>query len=237
MHCPYSFFLQYRKGIKDEAGPAAKLGIAVHAALHHAFNLHRQGRSFTIQELLCVVNESMLREGIPQETVYHFLSDAGTMLSGVDYQGLFNVEGTTAEVNNTFTRQPSDGSQPYKFKYIIDLLVETSQNERKAIIWDYKTDKSPVPDKHKLQLSIYRALLMEQRSVPTVGLFLYFLRHRRYMPITPISPDKVWALLDAVVANVRANNWTPKASEDNCNSPWPCGHRNACEYYKSRSKR
>lgn len=234
--CPYSFFLQYRKGVPDETGPAAKLGLAVHKALDYAFVQFKSGLPFGLQELITVVYSDLTKSGVSHGLAQNMLFEADQMLRGFDFRGMFSAKVAASEVRIDFERRPNSDLKPYPVTFVVDFLTESEPGAptRKALVWDYKSDRDVDESKHRFQLSAYRAFLAVSRGFECIGAALYFLRHRQVVPVQITPIDEVWRRLDGVVSLIRAEKWSPSASSENCNSPWPCGHRHVCEYYCRR---
>ena len=228
LRCPYSYYLLYRKGAKSKVGPAAKVGIAVHEAMHHAFNQRFKG--FSHSDLMTVFERKMIREGVEPGP---WFNDANNMLRSVNFRGLFNAASQAEQTMEIAHTALTEGMAPVPFRFIIDLLAERKDRSGSGgIIWDYKTDRMMNPGQHKLQMSLYRACFMEQRGYKSSHCHLYYMRHHQHVRVQTFSTADTWAIVEKAVSVIRTEKFIPEPSKKNCNKPWKCGAAGSCEYYQ-----
>lgn len=229
--CPYAYYLSYRKRIPRVSNPAAKFGTAVHYAMEIAFQNRKSGISQAV--LMAAVQKKLIEEKTPPSLTGKFLNEASQILSRINYRGLFNGA-IASEMRLKMIHRMPEGTPPIPILFISDLIVERSDLKGNGgIIWDYKTSKKMNAEEHKLQMSIYRACFMEIRGYLDTHCWVYFLRHLKAIRIPTLSVDDTWRVVEGIVAEIRAEKWSARASQHNCNRPWPCDAIAHCEYYRS----
>lgn len=190
-HCPRKYYYQYIAKLPTLPNIHQIRGKIVHKALEKFFHLDirdvtkenfRQKLHQNMQALLATTwrekHDEFVSVGVEQEQQMLFFEESMDMLNNWLQQFFKKIEASPLSFKQSWQALiPVEQEQHYQSKKhgvrgFIDVIEEVDGEIR---VMDYKTDKSPDVEKHRLQLAIYALLYKEKHGKLPHKAGIYFL--------------------------------------------------------------